>query len=266
MFDQQVIVYTHALIMEQPPCPTIYTVLRTDELPEGYEVQCNWCIFHKVTAANRCWISVPEKNVVHQTCATSERQKSKAGYFHCWECAFAFCFYRRGMERFMHVVRMDAALHGYVGNLLIKAPDPLRTLKCFDPRIQGTQKETEAAYDKFLAQGVEVRELHNSEISSARIHRLYKQQAEQESATVLEHTTPHNQDMEEPTTSVEKHVDGRHERLTGAGQAYFHAKQKGPLKKLVTRSEKKTKKTGKRQKKDSGVVKKPKAFTARPLF
>lgn len=209
--------------------PTVYKVLHVGELPGEYEVECNWCKFNKVTPANRCWVPIPEKNVVHQTCATGERKVSRAGFFHSWECAMSFCFWWRGMDRYMDHVRVEAGKHGHIGTIVIQAPNPLITLKRFHPGVAGTREETEAQYNKYLEDGVQAKEVRYSEISSARIHRLSKS-AEREAAHVIECSTPDHPDLTTPVASIETVVEGDPDSRVGAYEEYCNAQSKHPEK------------------------------------
>ena len=210
--------------------PTVYSTLYFGELPDGYEADCNWCTFNKVTAENRCWIPVPKKNVVHQTCATGERQLEKAGLFHHWSCAMSFCWYRRGMQRYMDQVRKEAGKHGYHGRIIPLAPDPIRRLKNFEPRVQGTVKSSRQRFNQCIEDGIEVKELHNSEISSARIHRLCKKKKEAlepiEAIHVFEHSTPDAPDLREVVASIETVTKGQPERHSGAYEEYHNSKSR----------------------------------------
>lgn len=207
--------------------PTVYSVLFVGELPAAYEVECNWCHINKVTPKNRCWVPVPQKNVVHQTCATGERRLSKAGFFHCWECAMSFCYWWRGMDRYMDQVRIEAGKQGYLGRILIQAPNPLLTLSRFHPGVKGTRQETEDRYNQYLKDGEQVREVRYSEISSARIHRLYRG-AEREAAHVLEHSSPDAPDLRPAIASIEKVAEGDVATRDGAYVEYLTAHTRAP--------------------------------------
>lgn len=239
--------------------PTVYSILQVGELPDDYEVECNWCRFNKVTPANRCWVPVPQKNVVHQTCATGQRKMDKAGFFHCWECAMSFCYWWRGMDRYMDQVRVEAAKHGHIGGVLIQAPNPLVTLKRCHPGVQGTIEETEARYNKYLEDGIQVKEVRYSEISSARIHRLFKS-AEREASHVLEHSTPDHPDLRAAVASIETVADGDVTRRVGAYEDYLVAKDKHLVKPAAGK-----KKTRAGKSKDKASAKKG-AVQFKPLF
>jgi hypothetical protein len=215
--------------------PTVYSVLQVGELPDNYEVECNWCRFNMVTPDNRCWVPVPQKNVVHQTCATGQRKMDKAGFFHCWECAMSFCFWWRGMDRYMDQVRIEAGKHGHIGAIVIQAPNPLITLKRFHPGVQGSKEETEAQYNQYLKDGVQVRELRYSEISSARIHRLYNS-AEREAAHVMEHSTPDHPDLRAAVASIETVEEGDVIGRAGAYKDYMVAKDKQLVKPVTSKN------------------------------
>lgn len=213
--------------------PTVYSVLHVGELPTDYEVECNWCHINKVTPKNRCWIPVPQKNVVHQTCATGERQLSRAGFFHCWECAMSFCYWWRGMDRYMDQVRIEAGKHGHLGRILIQAPNPLLTLRRFHPGVQGTREETEARYNQYLKEKEQVREVRYSEISSARIHRLYRG-ATREAAHVMEHSSPDIPDLRPAIASIEAVDEGDVTTRGGAYAEYLTARDRAPAPKNPT--------------------------------
>jgi hypothetical protein len=204
--------------------PTIYTV-SGGPLPDEYDVECNWCRFGRVTPANRCWIPVPKKNVVHQTCATGAREKDREGLFCQWPCALAFCYHRAGMRRYMDQVRIAAGKHGYIG-ILPMAPDPIKTLKQCLPSIPLTIKESQAQYTKYIKDNTQVLALRDSEISSARVHRLYKNPAMREGIHVLEHSSVQDPDMREPTPSIETITEGSPNMRMGAYAQYQNAQKK----------------------------------------
>lgn len=210
--------------MEGFRLPTVYTITN-GELPEDYEVDCGWCTIETVTPANRWWIPVPKKNIVHQTCATGKRKYDRVGFFCCPSCALAFCFHRVGMRQYMDQVRIEAAKRGIRG-IIPMAPDPLVTLRRYLPSIPETQQESETQYRKYIKDNVQVREIHHSEISSARIHKLHKHGATRETRHVLEHSSVDAPDLREPVTSIETIQEGQGVHRMGSYEQFCAAQTK----------------------------------------
>jgi len=199
--------------------PTIYTVAG-GPLPKDYSVECWWCRFGVVTPQTRCWIPIPAKNIVHQTCATGARKIDKTGFFCQWPCALAFCFYREGMRRYMDQVRIEAGKHGFIGGIIPMAPDPLVTLKQCLPSLQGTRESTQVQYCKYIQRHIQVREVRNSEISSARMYALHSNVEPREAVHVLEHSSHSDPDLVEPDPCVETIVEGQPAARRGAYDEY----------------------------------------------
>lgn len=192
-------------------------------LPDDYDVECGWCRFGRVTQENRCWVPVPKKNVVHQTCASGKREIDREGFFCQWPCALAFCFHRVGMRRYMDQVRLEAGRQGHIG-LLPRAPDPLRTLRRCMPNLKESEEESEAQFTQYIRDNVQVLERRHSEISSARVHKLHKTSARREGVHVLELSSAEAPDLREPVAGTETVTEGTPSERMGAYEQYHNAK------------------------------------------
>ena len=231
--------------------PNTYKFTEEIEPAENYEVDCNFCGIRKVTKANRVAIALPQKNIVHGTCATGERKHDDDRYFCRWSCALGFCYYRHGMRKYMNLVRVMASKQGFIGIIPIP-PDPTRVLKRNNPCLKGTIEETDAQFHKWIDEGMQVVEQRDSAISSARVFKLHKQQAElRPGRTVLELTDVNNPDLSEEYAITEKEVEGDPTQRLGMYRQHLNAKAKGGSKSKKTNVQSKSKKPASSSKRKS---------------
>lgn len=183
--------------------PPIYQLVGTPTEPAKYTCLCNWCTIRTVTPENRCYIPLPVKDIVYGNCESSDRRLRKYGYFCQWSCALAFCTYRTTLQHLVHLVRIEAGRHGYIGIIPI-APDPMAVLTRYNPSIPSSRKETETQFQKHIDHGIQIVEQHFSAISSARVHHLHLQKAHGNGVRVLESQNIHQPDLSEQHTTTEK--------------------------------------------------------------
>ena len=198
-----------------------------------------------------CHCPTAKKNIVHGTCATGERKHDDDRYFCRWSCALGFCYYRHGMRKYMNLVRVMASKQGFIGIIPIP-PDPTRVLKRNNPCLKGTIEETDAQFHKWIDEGMQVVEQRDSAISSARVFKLHKQQAElRPGRTVLELTDVNNPDLSEEYAITEKEVEGDPTQRLGMYRQHLNAKAKGGSKSKKTNVQSKSKKPASSSKRKS---------------